>query len=165
MKIFIYPGSFDPFTNGHLDIVERALALCDHLIVAIAVNSAKKTLFTLEERKDLIERVLGERKNLEVTFFEGLLVDYASTRQATAIVRGIRAVTDFDYEYAMSQLNHDLNPAIETIFLLASKEFSFLSSTMLKEVARYGSSVKNHAPEVVNHALLMKYGHLKEPKD
>lgn len=160
MKLFIYPGSFDPFTNGHLDIVDRAVKLCDHLVVAIAVNSSKRSLFTLEERKELILSSLGNRPDVEVTFFDGLLVEYARSRNAAAIVRGIRAVTDFDYEYAMYQLNHDLENEIETVFLLASKEYSFLSSTMIKEVARYGRSVEDHAPSVVSQALLRKFGHL-----
>lgn len=170
MKIFVYPGSFDPFTNGHLDIAERALKLCDHLIIAIAVNSAKKSLFTVAERQELIEQSLYDWSNatlknaklvsdkkIEVRSFEGLLVDFVKKNKAHAVVRGIRAVTDFDYEYAMYQLNNDLEPSFETIFLLASKNYSFLSSTMLKEVARYGRSVEGHAPAVVNRALLRKF--------
>lgn len=160
MRIAVYPGSFDPFTNGHLDIVKRATNLCDRLIVAIAVNSSKSTLFTLQERTDLIREVLAEMKNVEVTYFEGLLVDYAARMGAGIIVRGLRAVTDFDYEYAIYQINQDLKPNIETVFLLAGKQFSFLSSTILKEVARYGRSVSDHAPEPVNQALLRKFGHI-----
>ena len=161
VNLYIYPGSFDPFTNGHLDIVDRASRLCDRLVVAIAVNSSKQSLFTTEERRDLILSSLKGRDKVEVTFFHGLLVDYARSRKASAIVRGIRAVTDFDYEYAMYQLNHDLEQDVETVFLLASKQYSFLSSTMIKEVARYGRSVEEQAPAVVSEALLRKFGHIK----
>ncbi len=174
MKIFVYPGSFDPFTNGHLDIVERALKLCDYLIIAIAVNSAKKSLFSVSERHELIEQSLYDwsnaslknakavsNKKIEVHSFEGLLVDFVKSKKAQAVVRGIRAVTDFDYEYAMYQLNNDIEPTFESVFLLASKNYSFLSSTMLKEVARYGRSVEGHAPAVVNKALLRKFEDLR----
>ena len=160
MKIAVYPGSFDPFTNGHLDIVDRACEIFDKVIVAVAVNSAKKGgLFTLEERQDLLRQVLGSREQVEVAFFDGLLVDYVDEVGAHAIIRGIRAVTDFDYEYAIYQVNRELNGRVETVFLLASKEYSYLSSTILKEVARYGRSVADYAPAVVGEALLKKFGH------
>ncbi len=142
-------------------MVKRARSLFDHLIVAIAVNSSKSTLFSMEERKDLIQEVLADMPNVEVSFFEGLLVDYAEKINATVIVRGLRAVTDFDYEYAIYQINQEMNPGVETMFLLAGKEFSYLSSTILKEVARYGRSVEAHAPPAVSRALLKKFGHTK----
>lgn len=159
MRTFVYPGSFDPFTNGHLDIVSRASVLCDRLIIAIAMNSSKKSLFSAGEREDLIRQIFPQRSDIEVVSFEGLLVDYAERVGASAIIRGIRAVTDFDYEYAMYQLNSKMNPRVETLFLLASKQYSFLSSTMIKEVARYGRVDPEHAPDVVNDALLKKFGH------
>ncbi len=160
VKIFVYPGSFDPFTNGHLDIVNRSVNLCDKFIISIATNSAKRSLFTVDERLDLINKSVANFPGVEVVAFDGLLVEFAEKVNATAIVRGIRAVTDFDYEYAMYQLNSDMSPEIESVFLLASKEYSFLSSTMIKEVARYGRVSKDHAPEIVNQALLKKFGHL-----
>ena len=163
MKIAVYPGSFDPFTNGHQDIVDRACEIFDKVVVAVAVNSSKKGgLFTMEERLDLMREVLKDRDDVEVSTFDGLLVDFSEKVNATAIVRGIRAVTDFDYEYAIYQVNREMNPRIETVFLLASKEYSYLSSTILKEVARYGRSVTEYAPAVVAEALLKKFGHQGE---
>jgi len=159
LRIAVYPGSFDPFTNGHLDIVERATFLFDKIIVGIAVNSEKSTLFTLAEREDMIAEVLRSRSDVSVVSFTGLLVEFAREVGASTIIRGIRAVTDFEYEYAIYQMNRDLNPDLDTVFLLASKEYSFLSSTILKEVARYGQSVSEYAPSVVSNALLNKFGH------
>ncbi len=164
MKIAVYPGSFDPVTYGHLDIIERACEIFDKLYIAIAVNSSKKTLFTLEERKELIELVLAEekkeiREKVEVSIFRGLLTTFAREMKASCIVRGIRAVTDFDYEYAIYQANRELAPEIDTVFLLASKEYSFISSSIIKEVARYGRTLDKYAPRQVNQALLIKFGH------
>lgn len=161
-KIALYPGSFDPFTNGHLDIVDRACEIFDELVLAIAHNSKKTTLFSLEERREILEEVMSDRPRVRVAEFEGLTTTYARTVGATAIVRGIRAVTDFDYEYAIYQVNRDLEPEIDTVFLLASRDYSFLSSTIIKEVARYGKTFPEYAPDPVNRALLRKfgYGHL-----
>lgn len=164
MKIAVYPGSFDPITNGHLDIISRAKEIFDKVYIAIAVNSSKKTLFTMEERKELIEQVIQNNKNLngkvEVVIFTGLLTTFAREIHATAIVRGIRAVTDFDYEYAIYQVNRELAPNVDTVFLLASKENSFISSSIIKELARYGRILEQYAPKEVNEALLKKFGHL-----
>lgn len=132
----------------------------DRVIVAIAVNSEKKTLFTLKEREELIFENLKNRPNVEVVSFDGLLVEFAKEKGAVAIVRGMRAVTDFEYEYAIYQINRDLNPELETVFLLSSKKYSFLSSTIIKEVARYGHKISEYAPENVNRALLKKFGHI-----
>ena len=159
MRIAIYPGSFDPFTNGHLDIVDRAATLFDKIIIAIAVNSEKNTLFSLSEREDMIAEVIKNKKDVTVVSFTGLLVEFAKEVGAKTIIRGIRAVTDFEYEYAIYQMNRDLNPDLDTVFLLASKEYSFLSSTILKEVARYGQSVSEYAPPVISEALLKRFGH------
>lgn len=163
MKIAVYPGSFDPITNGHLDIVQRALEIFDKIYIAIAINSSKKTLFSLEERKELIEKVIQSREKfinkVEVVVFTNLLVNFAKEIQANAIIRGIRAVTDFEYEYAIYQVNRELAPEIDTIFLMASREYSFISSSIIKEVARYGKILENYAPKEVNEALIKKFGH------
>ncbi len=159
MKLAIYPGSFDPITNGHLDIIERAARIFDRLVVAVAFNSAKQGLFSIEERVDFIRETVKDMPGVEVATFSGLLIDYAQERGAAAIIRGLRAVTDFDYEYAMHQMNQEMSPDIETLFLVASKEFSYLSSTIIKEFARYGRPVANFAPRVVSEALLLRFGH------
>lgn len=159
MKTAVYPGSFDPITNGHLDIVDRASAMFDRLIVAVAKNSAKNSLFTIEERIEMLREVLKGRPGVEVDSFSGLLVDYAREKQSTAIVRGLRAVSDFDYEYAIFHMNTELNDEVDTVFLLAGKEYSFLSSTIIKEVARYGRQVTDYTPRIVSDALLRKFGH------
>lgn len=159
MRLAIYPGSFDPITNGHLDIIGRASRIFDRLVVAVAHNSAKRGLFSVEERVQLIRESVQSIDNVEVATFEGLLIDYASASGALAIVRGLRAVTDFDYEYAMHQMNSEMSPEIETMFLVASKEFSYLSSTIVKEFARYGRPVDNFTPPAVSEALLKKFGH------
>jgi pantetheine-phosphate adenylyltransferase len=156
-RLAIYPGSFDPLTNGHLDIIKRSLHLYDKIIIAIATNSRKNTFFSVEERLVLIREVLKDWNGLEIDTFSGLTVDYARERNAKVIIRGLRAVTDFDYEYAISLMNSKLAPEVETVFLMANNEHSFISSTIVKEVARHGRAVSNHVPEIVNDALLKKY--------
>ncbi|OMI17541.1 pantetheine-phosphate adenylyltransferase [Leptospira weilii serovar Heyan] len=152
----IYPGSFDPLTNGHLDILQRSLGLFDKVIIAIAVNSNKSTLFSIEERLEFIHKVTQGLKGLEVDTFQGLTVDYCNKVGANSIIRGLRAVTDFDYEYAISLMNKKLAPNVETVFLMSSSEHSFISSTIVKEVARHGRDVSNQVPEIVSKALLKK---------
>ncbi|EKR62657.1 MULTISPECIES: pantetheine-phosphate adenylyltransferase [Leptospira] len=152
----IYPGSFDPLTNGHLDILQRSLGLFDKVIIAIAVNSNKSTLFSIEERLEFIHKVTQGLKGLEVDTFQGLTVDYCNKVGANSIIRGLRAVTDFDYEYAISLMNKKLAPNVETVFLMSSSEYSFISSTIVKEVARHGRDVSNQVPEIVSKALLKK---------
>lgn len=148
----IYPGSFDPLTNGHLDILQRSLGLFDKVIIAIAVNSNKSTLFSIEERLEFIHKVTQGLKGLEVDTFQGLTVDYCNKVGANSIIRGLRAVTDFDYEYAISLMNKKLAPNVETVFLMSSSEYSFISSTIVKEVARHGRDVSNQVPEIVSKA-------------
>lgn len=161
-KLAVYPGTFDPLTNGHVDIVKRALKIFDKVILAIAHNSKKQAFFTIEERIGLISQVLGSEPNLEITSFQGLTSDYCEEKGATAIIRGLRAVADFDYEYAISLLNKKLSPEVETVFFMASGENSFISSSMVKEVARYGKTVENYVPEVVNDALLKKFKEIQK---
>ncbi|WP_411824164.1 pantetheine-phosphate adenylyltransferase [Leptospira sp. 'Mane'] len=155
--VAVYPGSFDPFTNGHLDIIRRAHPLFDKIIIGIANNSNKSSLFSAEERADLIAKVLHGWENIEIDTFQGLTVDYCRKTNSRVILRGLRAVTDFDYEYAISLMNKKLAPEIETFFLMADNEYSFVSSTIVKEVARHGRAVSNQVPDVVNEALLKKF--------
>jgi pantetheine-phosphate adenylyltransferase len=158
-RLAIYPGSFDPLTNGHIDLIRRALQLFDRVIVAVATNSRKNTLFSVDERVELIREVMKgfDQERIEIDVFSGLTVDYARKQGSRVIIRGLRAVTDFDYEYAISLMNSKLAPEIETVFLMASNEHSFISSTIVKEVARHGRAVSNQVPEIINKALLQKY--------
>ncbi len=161
MRIAVYPGSFDPITNGHIDIIQRSLRLFDKVIVGISQNSSKQSLFSLEERKTLIEKSLDTFEGVEVKHFSVLLVDFMKEQGACAIIRGLRAVSDFDYEYAMYQVNAELNPNIETVFLLAASEYSFLSSTIIKELARYGKGLDKYTSPIVSKALLDKFKNKK----
>jgi len=149
MKKAVYPGSFDPFTNGHLDIVNRSLEVADHLTIAVLANSSKKNLFTPEERVELIEQVLESRENVSVRTFRGLLVDFARENGIQIAVRGLRAVSDFDYEHAIYLMNNKLLPELETIFLMARSENSFISSSIVKEVASLGGDISDQVPPVI----------------
>lgn len=157
MKICVYPGSFDPVTNGHLDIIDRASKLCDKLIVAVLVNSSKNPIFTLEERVDLLKCAMGERANVEVSSFSGLLIDFMKERKATAIIKGLRAVSDFEYELQMAHLNKLQDPEIETLFMMTNVNYSFLSSSFVKELARHGGKIESLVPECIMDAILKKY--------
>ncbi len=154
----IYPGSFDPITNGHIDIIERCSQKFDKVIVAVLNNSSKNTLFTVEERVELIERSLEKYDNIEVDAFSGLLIEYAKKKDAKLIVRGLRAVTDFEYEMQMALINQSLYEDLETIFLIANKNYSFLSSSIVKEVSSFGGDVSGLVPNVVLEALNKKFG-------
>lgn len=156
--VAIYPGSFDPITNGHLDLIERAARLFDRLIVAILRNEGKQPLFTAEERVEMLRQVLRDYANVEVDSFEGLLVDYAARRGAGVIVRGIRAVSDYEYELQMALMNRRLAPQIETVFLMAGEAYSFISSRLVKEVASLGGDVSGLVPPVVEARLKERVG-------
>lgn len=146
MRVAIYPGSFDPFTNGHLDILQRAAALFDHIIVGVLVHPAKKCLFSPEERVEMISEVVKKNENIRVIHFNGLLVDFCRSVGACTIIRGLRAVSDYEYELQMFSINHQLSPDTETVFLMSSPKFSFLSSSIAKEVAHYGGNVDGMLP-------------------
>ncbi|MBF0515715.1 MAG: pantetheine-phosphate adenylyltransferase [Nitrospirae bacterium] len=156
-KLAIYPGTFDPFTNGHLDIALRSVRLFDHLVIAITTNAKKTPLFTVPQRKALIEKSLPEGLDITVESFDGLLVDYAQERGSIILIRGLRAVSDFEYELQMALLNRRLNPAIETIFKMPSEEYSFLTSTAVKEIAQLGGCVDGLVPVAVKAALIEKF--------
>jgi pantetheine-phosphate adenylyltransferase len=160
MKVGIYPGSFDPITLGHLDVIIRASGLVDKLIIGVLKNNAKKPLFTAEERVELIKQALSEKKNIpeiEVEAFDGLLIDYAKKKNASIIVRGLRAITDFEYELQIAQTNHKLNPKIDTIFFTTSVEFSYLSSSAVKEIAAFGGDIRQFVPECIVQSVYDKY--------
>ena len=151
--VAIYPGSFDPITNGHLDLISRGSKLVERLIVAILHNSAKQSLFSVAERMEMLEEVVRPYPNVEVTSFEGLLVDYAAARGANVILRGIRALSDYEYELQMALMNRRLNPSVETVFLLASEAHSFISSQLVKEVASLGGNVAGLVPSAVEQRM------------
>jgi pantetheine-phosphate adenylyltransferase len=154
----IYPGSFDPVTNGHLDVIERARKLFDEVIVAVAHNDQKNPLFALDERLDLLQATIGKLKNVEIAPLDGLLVDFAVARKATAVIRGLRAISDFEFEFQMALMNRKLNAKVETIFLMPKEEYTYLSSRIVKEIARLGGDVKEFLPARVAQALRGKLG-------
>lgn len=161
MRTAIYPGSFDPVTYGHLDIIHRAADIFGHLVVAILNNPAKHPLFTVEERMDMLKAVTAELPNVEITFFSGLLVDFAKSCNCQVIVRGLRAITDFEYELEMSQTNHILDPGLDTVFFTTDIKYSYLSSSVVREVAMFHGDVSAFVPPLVEQAVLQKY--LKQP--
>ena len=152
-RVALYPGSFDPLTNGHLDVLFRARRLADRVIVAILENDAKEPLFSVEERLEMIREIVGGDSGVSVRSFSGLLVDFAAQTGATLLVRGLRAISDYEYELQMALMNRRLAPAIETVFLMAKEEYSYVSSRLVKEVARLGADVSGLVPEPVRHRL------------
>jgi len=157
MKIAIYPGTFDPITNGHIDVLERALEIFDTVIVAIAVNSSKTPLFTKEERLDILKNVLKDYPKVIVDSFDTLLMDYAKQKNATAIIRGLRAVSDFEYEFQMALMNRNIYPSASTVFLMPHEKYSFLNSTLIREISRLGGDISQFVPEYVKLKLEEKF--------
>jgi pantetheine-phosphate adenylyltransferase len=158
MRIAVYPGTFDPVTNGHLDIVRRAARIFDRVLVAISENPRKNPLFTLEERRFLLKEAVHGIDKVKVEVFTGLLVQYAKDKRASAIIRGLRAVSDFDYEFQMALLNRKLEPDLETVYLMPSEEYSYINSTIVKEVAHLGGKLDCFLPTAVAKALKEKIG-------
>ena len=158
IRTAIYPGTFDPLTLGHVDIIARGSALFDKIVVAVLGNVEKSPLFSVEDRIEMIQEAFADSKNVETDAFSGLLVDYARAKKATAIVRGIRAISDFEYEFQMALMNRRLAPSIETVFMMPAEEYSYVSSRLVKEVAELGGSVKGLVPAGVERRLQQKLG-------
>lgn len=161
MRTVLYPGSFDPVTNGHVDVIRRASAIFDRVVVAVAHNSEKNALFTTDERIELIRKACPELSNIEVSTFDGLMVDSLQKFQATAVIRGLRAVSDFEYEFQMALMNRGLNPRCETLFMMPSPEYSFVSSRLIKEIAKCGGSIGKFVPPCVEDAMRKKFAGMK----
>ena len=153
----VYPGSYDPLTNGHIDIIERGLKLFDRIIVTALKNPSKTYLFSLEERIAIMEEVFKGRKNIEIDYFEGLLADYLDRKNTFTVVRGLRAISDFEIEFQMALMNRNMNDKVETIFLVPSISYSFLSSKLVKEIYKFGGEINSMVPEIVDKKLKEKY--------
>jgi pantetheine-phosphate adenylyltransferase len=166
----IYPGSFDPPTNGHLDLIQRGSKIFDELVVAILRNPEKDPLFSLGERRSMLEELTGKFKNVRVDIFDGLTVDYAAKVKAHAVLRGIRALSDYEYELQMALMNRKLQPDLETVFMMPAEQYSYLSSRLVREVAHLGGSIAGLVPEMVEQRLkekldpALKFQHVKPPK-
>lgn len=154
--ICVYPGSFDPLTNGHLDIISRAAKICDKLIVAVGSNEGKRPAFSVDERIEFIKHVLEGQPNIEVTNFSGLLVDFLRKMGAKTIIKGLRAMSDFEYEFQMALLNKNLDPDIETLFMMTSVNYSYLSSSAVKEIAKNGGSIDGLVPDCLKERIIKK---------
>lgn len=155
--IAIYPGTFDPVTNGHIDIIERASAFFDKVIITIALNSTKTPLFSKEERKKMLIEITKKYRNTEVDDFDGLLVDYAKKKNANVIIRGLRAISDFEYEFQMSLTNRKLAPEVSTIFMMPNEKYTYLNSSLVRELSRLNADIKDFVPPLVRKMLKKKY--------
>ncbi|WP_394272527.1 pantetheine-phosphate adenylyltransferase [Butyricicoccus sp.] len=161
MRIGVYPGSFDPATLGHLDIIRRASRLFDKLIVAPMINGEKHSSFTMEEKVDFLQRMTHDLPNVEVESFSGLLADYVKEKNACAIVKGLRAVSDFEYEFQMALANKKLNPDVDTVFLMTGQKYLFLSSTIVRDIARHGGDITGFVPEEIREDIMKKLDRTK----
>lgn len=161
LRLAVYPGTFDPLTNGHVDIIERGSHLFDEIVVAVLVNAEKTPLFSVDERVAIIRDVFAHRANVQVDTFDGLLVDYARRKHATAIVRGLRAVSDFEYEFQMALMNRRLEPEIETVFMMPAEQYTYISSRLIKEVFMLGGQVGGLVPPLVEDRLRAKQASLR----
>lgn len=157
-KIAIYPGSFDPITFGHLDILDRGLKVFDEIVVAVACNSQKNALFSTEERVALIESVVKDKKRVRVDTFKGLLIDYVAQQNASVIIRGLRAISDFEYEFQIAQMNSCIGHGVETLFMMTSLQYGYLSSSIVREVCSLNGNIDSFVPQIVKDALRSKYG-------
>lgn len=162
--IAVYPGTFDPITRGHLDVIDRGLRLFSKVIVAVATHPEKRPLFDVHERVEMIREAMGDNHRLEVEAFEGLLVDFVRAKAAQVVLRGLRSVTDFEYELQMAQMNREMEPKVETIFIPAGLDVNFLSSTLIKEVAQSGGDVSEWLPSCIARRLLEKVGRKNPPQ-
>jgi len=157
LRIGIYPGTFDPITNGHLDIIERAVLLFDKVIVAVTTNPAKSPLFDISERIEMIQSAVKAIQNVEVESFDDLLVNYAMSKNAVAIIRGLRATSDFEYEFQMALVNRKLSDRLVTVFLMPNEKYTYLNSTIVKEIASFGGDVSRFVPNEINRRLIEKF--------
>jgi pantetheine-phosphate adenylyltransferase len=157
-RVGIYPGTFDPITNGHLDIIRRAAPLFDRVIVTLALNSEKEPLFSVDERLDMIRKTINDIPDVDVAMFSGLVVDFARKVGASAIIRGLRAVSDFEYEFQMALMNRKQNQALDTVFLMPDERFTYLSSSIVREVAKHGGRIDCFVPPIVFEMLKQKFG-------
>lgn len=157
-RVAIYPGSFDPITNGHLSLLRRGLQIFDKIIVAIAINPNKKPLFTLEERLDILKIVLKDYSRVEIDHFQGLLVDYVQQKETNIILRGLRALSDFEYEFQMALMNRKLSRKVQTVFMMTDYQWFYISSTIIKEAASLGGNIEGLVPEIVHQRLREKFG-------
>jgi pantetheine-phosphate adenylyltransferase, bacterial len=157
LKLAIYPGTFDPVTNGHLDVLERSLKIFDTVVLSVARDTGKQSLFSLEERARMLTEAVRDYPGARVVTFEGLLMNHAVSCGAAAIIRGLRAVSDFEYEFQMSMMNKNLNPDVETVFLMTSPENAFISSSMIRQVASLGGTISGLVPDLVEEALYRKF--------
>jgi len=157
-RIAIYPGSFDPITYGHLDIIQRGLKIFNHVIVAVARNSQKNALFNIDERVDLIKTVLKNEPRVSVDTFTGLLIDYVASKEAHVVIRGLRAISDFEYEFQIAQMNSTIGHEVETLFMMTSVQYGYLSSSIVREVCSLGGPVDSFVPPEVKNAMQQKYG-------